>query len=451
MRNSQFIKDSEKELEGHLKRFIWLGYSPSDPTSVDEAYKRATTWRTQSAALDAQQLDNQKQIEREQAAETQCRNLLHGIKEELSQKKGKLETLQSTLQAGVLDGYRGWSMKDLGVESNRLKLLYVAIEKEYLGTQEKAGLILSTMDGLKGHLGSLESLLLSQREEANGLEKALEQALVKSGFVDLETVEGILKLTMDVEVERKKISEYRIERTSVENQYSLLEKELAGVRYDSEYHASLLEALGQFEQELQGLNQKRGGLATGIIQMKQRIADSARLKGELEVLGLRGDNIKTLKAMFREKGFVDYVSSLYLQELCRAADDRFRKLTREQLRLQLHSDNSFKVIDVLNGGKERHIKTLSGGQTFQAALCLALALADSVQPRIQSKQNFFFLDEGFGSLDKESLATVFETLKSLRKEDRVVGVISHVEEMQQEMERYLKVTNGEGGSRIEMI
>ena len=172
VRNSQFIKDSEKELEGHLKRFIWLGYSPSDPTSVDEAYKRANTWRTQSTALDAQQLDNQKQIEQEQAAETQCRNLLHGIKEELSQKKGKVETLQSTLQAGVLDGYRGWSMKDLGVESNRLKLLYVAIEKEYLGTQEKAGLILSTMDGLKGHLGSLESLLLSQREEANGLEKA---------------------------------------------------------------------------------------------------------------------------------------------------------------------------------------------------------------------------------------------------------------------------------------
>ncbi|HET6558042.1 MAG TPA: hypothetical protein VFG54_12055, partial [Prolixibacteraceae bacterium] len=63
--------------------------------------------------------------------------------------------------------------------------------------------------------------------------------------------------------------------------------------------------------------------------------------------------------------------------------------------------------------------------------------------------NFFFLDEGFGSLDKDSLSVVFDSLKSLRRENRIVGVISHVEEMQQEIDTHLRVVNHEeSGSRI---
>jgi exonuclease SbcC len=77
---------------------------------------------------------------------------------------------------------------------------------------------------------------------------------------------------------------------------------------------------------------------------------------------------------------------------------------------------------------------LYGGQTFQAALSLALALSDSIQQRARRNQHFFFLDEGFGSLDKESLDIVFEALKSLRKENRIVGVISTSKRKQQEID-----------------
>jgi exonuclease SbcC len=140
---------------------------------------------------------------------------------------------------------------------------------------------------------------------------------------------------------------------------------------------------------------------------------------------------------------VNYISSVYLQELCYSANERFYKLTRQKLSLEVTDDNNFQVRDFMNGGKVRNVKTLSGGQTFQAALSLALALADNIQKITESNQNFFFLDEGFGSLDKESLDIVFDTLKSLRKENRIVGVISHVEEMQQEIDAHLKIINDE--------
>ena len=72
---------------------------------------------------------------------------------------------------------------------------------------------------------------------------------------------------------------------------------------------------------------------------------------------------------------------------------------------------------------------------------LALALTDNIRHLSGCKQNFFFLDEGFGSLDKESLSVVFDTLKALRDENRIVGLISHVEEMQQEVPACIQVEN----------
>jgi len=95
------------------------------------------------------------------------------------------------------------------------------------------------------------------------------------------------------------------------------------------------------------------------------------------------------------------------------------------------------------------LTTLSGALTFQAALSLALALAEQVQQQVQAKQNFFFIDEGFGSQDKNALGIIFETLKSLRKENRIVGVISHVEELQQEIDTFLNIVNkDEEGSHV---
>ena len=173
------------------------------------------------------------------------------------------------------------------------------------------------------------------------------------------------------------------------------------------------------------------------------------LHKEMETLETRSENIKTMKSLFKASGFVNYISSVYLHNLCNAANSRFFQLTRQKLSLEISEDNNFRVRDFMNGGKERSVKTLSGGQTFQASLSLALALADNIQKITESNQNFFFLDEGFGSLDKESLSVVFDTLKSLRKENRIVGVISHVEEMQQEIETHLYIENhDEKGSVI---
>jgi len=230
---------------------------------------------------------------------------------------------------------------------------------------------------------------------------------------------------------------------SVTSALQQLEKQIQGKPYDGEAHEVLKKVISELKSLQDKQNQQKGAAEKGLAQLNRDLEEAIKLKAELKALETRRENLKTLADLFRAQGFVNFVSTMYLQNLIFAANDRFYRLTRQQLKLELDPENNFRIRDYLNEGQWRNVKTLSGGQTFQASLCLALALADNVQQLNQSGQNFFFLDEGFGTLDRESLEQVFETLKSLRKENRIVGVISHVEDLQQEMNTWLRITRDE--------
>ena len=88
----------------------------------------------------------------------------------------------------------------------------------------------------------------------------------------------------------------------------------------------------------------------------------------------------------------------------------------------------------------RPVHTLSGGETFMASLALALALSTQVQARSQHPLEFFFLDEGFGSLDAEALDRVMGAIESLRDDARTIGLISHVPAVRERVPRYLEVS-----------
>ena len=173
---------------------------------------------------------------------------------------------------------------------------------------------------------------------------------------------------------------------------------------------------------------------------------------EYDKLKFRLENLSVLAKMFNGNGFVNYVSSIYLNNLADIANRRFHRMTKHQLSLKINSNNEFEVIDYLNNGATRSVKTLSGGQGFQASLCLALSLAESVHSLNMSGKNFFFIDEGFGTQDAESVSIVFETLQSLKKENRIVGIISHVSELQERIPRSITIEkNDETGSSVRLI
>ena len=110
------------------------------------------------------------------------------------------------------------------------------------------------------------------------------------------------------------------------------------------------------------------------------------------------------------------------------------------------------VIDHYNG-TQRSVKSLSGGESFKASLALALGLADEIQSSAGGiKLDTMFVDEGFGSLDEDSLSAALKALSTLAESDRLVGIISHVGELKQKIDKQIIVTkNKSGGSKAEII
>lgn len=203
------------------------------------------------------------------------------------------------------------------------------------------------------------------------------------------------------------------------------------------------------KQELSLSNESLIELNTELSRLKNSLKEKSEILEEKQILEKRHENLRTLAELFKADGFVQYVSSIYLRQLCDQSNFRFQRMTKNQLSLQLNDKLDFEVVDYLNEGRSRSVKTLSGGQSFQVSLSLALALAENVQLRSVSDKNFFFIDEGFGTQDSDAVNIVFETLMQLQKENRMVGIISHVSELQEKIPMSLHVDNdAERGSLI---
>lgn len=160
-----------------------------------------------------------------------------------------------------------------------------------------------------------------------------------------------------------------------------------------------------------------------------------------------------LQSALRGNAFVEYVAEEQLMNVSHAASQRLRFLTKQRYALETDSGGGFVIRDDASGGVKRPVATLSGGETFLASLALALALSAQIQLRGQYPLQFFFLDEGFGTLDPELLDTVITSLEHLHHDHLSVGIISHVAELQTRLARKLVVIpaeSGGAGSRIKL-
>lgn len=440
-------KEHEVKIAEHNAKFQWEEYL--DEKSVNEAFANAEKLKQEIKAKGVELDAISKQLLLENNNKDRYNNVLEALRNQFTSNTSEATLLSSQIRILELSGFDGRPAEEIEREKAALLQKYSEIGNSYQKAGDAINVLQKNRDTISGRLEANFKTLEQERiAEASAVTKLQEQ-LDKSKYTHISEVEQILEQTLNLEQEKKRVSDFRQTMELSGKQLAELQSELGEQKYDEESYLKILDSIRLLSEEIGLKNQKQGTLKDEIKNTQAKLESQKELLERAGALRLRGEEIKTLKQLFKGSGFVNYISSVYLQELCHAANERFYKLTRQRLSLEVTEDNNFQVRDFINGGRSRNVKTLSGGQTFQAALSLALALADNIQKITKSSQNFFFLDEGFGSLDKESLDIVFETLKSLRKENRIVGVISHVEEMQQEIDTHLRIVNEEEkGSRI---
>jgi len=198
-----------------------------------------------------------------------------------------------------------------------------------------------------------------------------------------------------------------------------------------------LQARARAERDLEDLNQRH----VRFMELEER-----RLNLQRE-----SERLSKLQSCLRGNAFVEYIAEEQLMQVSQSASQRLRYLTKQRYSLEVDSGGGFVIRDDANGGVRRPVSTLSGGETFLTSLALALALSAQIQLRGQYPLQFFFLDEGFGTLDPELLETVITALERLHTDKLTVGIISHVPELRARLPRKLVVQPAEqagAGSRI---
>jgi exonuclease SbcC len=180
---------------------------------------------------------------------------------------------------------------------------------------------------------------------------------------------------------------------------------------------------------------------------QERADMEARVAREREDIAVLGE----LASELRGDRFVEYIVEETLSLLAARASDELLRISDGRYSL-VPGEGDFVVVDHVNADERRSVKTLSGGETFLASLALALALSRHVgelaTEGLGAQLEAVFIDEGFGSLDPETLEEVIDALERLRAENLIVGVISHVPALAERVQAGVEVRKEQGGSRI---
>lgn len=368
---------------------------------------------------------------------------LDQLRQQMGTQQGELKALRSQVEESLWQQWENQQPEALKQEVAERQKQQQQLEETYARLDKARNKLREEKSTLTATEAEQHKQLEQLQQEARHLEAQLQERLVKADLPHLQSVRELLQTEVDSEALKQEVEAFREQAKQCERDLKQIEQELDGQEFDPEAHQTRQQELQAVIQQEQAARQQLGGATGKLTDLKSKLERKHKLLKEQERLLTRKEDLQTLSRLFRKRGFVNYISSMYLQQICAQANKRFRVLSRQALALEVTENNELQVRDYLHNGRLRSVKTLSGGQTFQVSLCLALALADHVAALNEAEQNFFFLDEGFGTLDKEALQTVFETLQSLRQEKRIVGIISHVEHLQEELDVHLRIHKDE--------
>jgi len=445
-RKLQLVHNSKSD---HLKQFIWPNYKSED-------YAGYLAKKQQLAAIENQISNAEQLLIKQQQNLADIEEKLEKYNKKLSEfevdeakKQAQISQNLDNLKLLSWSDYRSREQATVKNEYEQLKASNLRLEQDYTALSNRLNAANSELAAQNSRMLALSDQLTKINDERQQLANNIQLLLQSSAFESIEEIKALLAEELPVQKIRAELEQFQIQVETTRAQISQLEKKLADQVYDDELFQRQQTAAGEALQQLKLLTEQVARSGQELLQLEAALDKKKVLLQQQAKLSLRNDNLKQLFNLFKGAGFVQYVSSIYLRQLCDHANIRFHRMTRNQLSLQINDNNDFEIIDYLNEGKSRSVKTLSGGQAFQVSLSLALALAESVQSNTRASKNFFFIDEGFGTQDIASVNIVFETLLELRRENRIVGIISHVEELKERIPISLSIEKDEEhGSQI---
>ncbi|MFD0715078.1 AAA family ATPase [Paenibacillus sp. GCM10027626] len=376
------------------------------------------------------------QLQETRLAEVELQSKLDSLRQQLQEKNERLGALTGGSPARQLIQAVEQQLAALKGRVKRLQADHEAAQQSLQAAAE------SRSAALEGE----QAAVRRQQETA----ELLQAAMAASPFEQAGEVASLRPLLAQQEAMIAEAAKFREQEQHLQARLALLRDQLAGRSVTEEEWQVAVDRLGQAKVRHEAVVQQAAKSERDWEELNRkniRWEELETVRSRMEALSGR---LKALQTVFRGNAFVEYVAEEQLVQVCRAASERLGFLTKRRYALEVDSGGGFVIRDDANGGLRRPVSTLSGGETFLASLALALALSGQIQLRGKYPLQFFFLDEGFGTLDPELLETVITALEKLHHERLAVGVISHVPELRARLPRRLIVTaaepSGQGSS-----
>lgn len=446
------VQQIQKNIENHILNFTWKPFSPDQEEEFEKKRSDSFTLEKKIEETERNIAQEREMLEKETKLLEKYKSALEAFRIEEVSKQEQINISRSGLKILDWNVYAQKEKAEIEEAYQKLVQSNKETEENYQKALQQEKILSPKLAEQKAIVSQSEKQITELEKEISANEEAIVKALADQNFTEFKAVENILLQEVDIQLVRARVQNFKVEFEALKKFIAELELKLKGLSFDNEQFSLAEQQFIEVQSEQKKISDSVVTKIAEINRLEKEFVKKETLLKELAKLQKRSENLKLMMNLFKGAGFVQYVSSIYLRQLCDHANVRFHRMTRNQLSLQLNENNDFEIIDYLNEGKSRSVKTLSGGQAFQVSLSLALALAESVQANAQADKNFFFIDEGFGTQDTESVNTVFETLTNLMKENRIVGIISHVEELKEKIPMALNIIKDEErGSLIEII
>ncbi len=384
------------------------------------------------------------------------------INSELREEKNK--TLNEVIKAITSYGEQGKSLKakidivnrKIDEFTNGKNLEEIATElgknKDYfVSTENNLRLEKENLEKTKNKLvidkNSAELNIKNSTELIKNNSENIRNDIEKFGFVDESDVKAYFVNEDEIEKYKKKIQEFKDHELLVKNNISKISIELSML--ESEFETidrnEFRDNLGKKDNELLELTKQIEEIAKTITSeetkleiTKKNLEKVSELKSELKELTKKSDNLNEIVDLLKGRRFVQFIAKRYLDNICRTASIKLYEMSGKKYSLEA-DEVDFVVVDHNRGNIKRQIKSISGGELFMVSLCLSLSLSTYISKQNSGSIDMFFLDEGFGSLDDETLENVVDILFKASSTDLKIGLITHVTKLQENLPSKLYV------------
>jgi len=413
------------------------------------------------AAFEAEKTEKQKlaqAVEKEEADFVLAQTIAKQQRKEAEQNYVSLQKIAEQIREKLVYPSLAEAKKQYAAMQKALE----AAEQEIAKKRQKVSELAEAMNTLKGQKLAEEENQKTAKKLAVKTEKEYAKLLEKSGFVSEETYHlAILPERSRSKLEREE-KEYESQCLKQQSEQKLLEKQVSGKTYADT--TELNEQLKAEKQALKEAEKTYMELHTAYENDRSVLQNCAVYLEKGKKLESEDQVIKSLSktANGRLSGsakidFETYIQRQYFKQIIHEANKRLLTMSNHQfiLKLKEEANTGRKTNEGLDlsvyslvTDSERDVKTLSGGESFLAALAMALGLSDIVERSAGAiHPDMMFIDEGFGSLDAQSRQQAIEVLGELAGDSRMVGIISHVTELKEQIDRKLVVSRTDKGSR----